>query len=116
MNEIAENYFNNVDIGRYSDLYISNEQKENIQGTLTKMDEYAKNSNFTYIDIIPRTLEDITIKEQKTFGYINRNLIVMIVLLFINNLIKENLIVHSSYFMLFKTYKNASIINNSIKL
>jgi hypothetical protein len=116
MNEIAENYFNNVDIGRYSDLDISNEQKENIQGTLSKMDEYAKNSNFTYIDMIPRTLEDITLKEQKTFGYINRNLIVMIILLFINNLIKENLIVHSSYFMLFKTYKNGSIINNASDL
>ena len=112
-NEIAENYYNNVDTGRYSNLDISNEESDNIQSLVSKLYEYQEQSNFTYINMMPRTLDDIILKEQKTFGYMNRNLFIMFVLLFINNLIKENLVVHSSYFMLFKVYKNGDIISGA---
>ena len=115
-NEIAENYYNNVDVGRYSDLDISNlsnEQRETITDLEAKLNQYQESSNFTYINMIPRTLDDIILKEQKTFGYMNKNLLIMFILLLFNNLIKENLIANSSYFMLFKVYKNGKIISGA---
>ena len=112
-NEIVENAYNNVDTGRYSNLDISNEQIETVKQLEMKLYEYQEKSNFTYIDMMPRTLDDIILKEQKTFGYMNRNFLIILILLLINNLIKENLIVHSSYFMLFKVYKNGEIITGA---
>ena len=116
-NNLPENYYNivnnNVDTGRYSDLEISDEQTDNIDEIKAKLNEYQERNNFTYINMIPRTLDDIIIKEQKTFGNMNKNLLIMLILLLFNNLIKENLIVHSSYFMLFKVYNNGTIINEA---
>ena len=109
-NEMAENYYNNVDTGRYSDVDLSNEQRDTIKEIEAKLYEYQEKSNFTYIDMIPRTLDDIILNEQKTFGYMNRNFVIMVALLFTNNLIKENLIVYSSYFLLFKGYKKGNLM------
>ena len=117
--EIAANYVNdNVDLGRYSDLDISNEPRESLAEIITKIDEYQEKSNFTYINMIPRTLDDIILREQKTFGYMNRNFVLMLFLLFFNNFIKENLIIFSSYYMIFQLYKNKndSIINEVEKV
>ena len=112
-NEMAENHYKNVDLGRFSNLDITNEQRDTIKEIEAKLYEYQEKSNFTYINMMPRTLDDIILNEQKTFGYVNRNLLIMLVLLFINNLIKENLVIHSSYFMLFKVYKNGAIISGA---
>ena len=100
-NEIAENYYNNVDTGRYSDVDLSGEQRDTIKKIEEKLYEYQEKSNFTYIDMIPRTLDDIILKEQKTFGYMNRNFIIILLLLFSNNLIKENLIIYSSFYIFY---------------
>ena len=102
-NEIAENYYNNVDTGRYSDVDLTNEQRDTIKEIEAKLYEYQEKSNFTYINMMPRTLDDIILNEQKTFGYMNRNFIIMVFLLFFNSLIKENLIIFSSYYVL-KTF------------
>ena len=99
--EIAENYYNNVDTGRYSDVDLSNEQRDTIKEMMTKLYDYQESSNFTNIIMMPRTLEDIILNEQKTFGYMNRNFVIILFLLFTNNIIKENLIIFSSYYLLF---------------
>jgi hypothetical protein len=115
-NEVAENYYNNynnVDIDAYCNLIMTDDHKNNIKDIEAKLLEYQESSNFTHVNMMPRTLDDIIINEQKTFGYINRNLLIMFILFFFNNLIKENLIVHSSYFMLFKAYKNGNIIKKA---
>ena len=109
-NEIAENYYNNVDTGRYSDVDLSNEQRDTIKEIEAKLYEYQEKSNFTYIDMIPRTLDDIILKEQKTFGYMNRNFIIILLLLFFNNFIKENLIIYSAYYILFIIYNNGNSV------
>ena len=59
--------------------------------------------------MIPRTLDDIILKEQKTFGYMNRNFIIILLLLFFNNFIKENLIIYSAYYILFIIYNEVMI-------
>ena len=115
-NEIVENIHNNIDKGRFSELEISNEQNEDIKNMIDKLFEYQESSNFTYINMMPRTLDDIILKEQKTFGYMNRNLLIMMILLLFNNLIKENLIVHSSYYMLFQDFGDGGIINQVDKI
>ena len=112
-NEIADNYYNNVDNDAYSSFIMTDDQKNNMKDIEAKLLEYQESSTFTHVNMMPRTLDDIIINEQKTFGYINRNLLIMFILFFFNNLIKENLIVHSSYFMLFKAYKNGNIIKKA---
>lgn len=61
--------------------------------------------------MIPRTLDDIILKEQKTFGYMNRNFIIILFLLFFNNFIKENLIIYSAYYILFIIYNKGDSVN-----
>ena len=106
-NEMAENYYNNVDTGRYSDVDLSTEQRDTIKEIEAKLYEYQEKSNFTYIDMMPRTLDDIILNEQKTYGYMNRNFVIMLALLLTNNLIKENLI---------SFYSNNMLINVSFAL
>ena len=98
-NEIVENIYNNVDTGRYSDVDLSSEQRDTIKEIEAKLYEYQEKSNFTYIDMIPRTLDDIILNEQKTFGYMNKNFIIILLLLFSNNLIRENLIIYSGFYI-----------------
>ena len=111
-NEVAENYYNNVDKERYSDVDLSNEQRDTIKEIEKKLYEYQEKSNFTYINMMPRTIDDIILNEQKTFGYMNRNFMIMLFLLLFNNLIKENLIIFSSYYVLFFIYDGGKIIKN----
>lgn len=108
--EIAENYFNNVDTGRYSDVDISNENRESINGIKEKLDEYQEKSNFAYINMMPRTLDDIILNEQKTMGYMNRNFILILLLLLFNTFIKQNLLIYSAYYILFIVYNNGKIL------
>jgi len=108
--EIAENYYNNVDTGRYSDVDISNEQRETINEIEEKLYQYQEKSNFTYINMMPRTLDDIILKEQKTMGYMNRNFILILFLLLFNTFIKQNLIIYSAYYILFIVYEKGAII------
>ena len=58
-----------------------------------------ENTNFNLINMIPRTIDDIIRKEKISFGYMNNNLLVMFLLLFFNNMIKENYIAYFSYFI-----------------
>ena len=76
------------------------EENENIEG-------YSDNE-FNRINMIPRTIDDIIRKEKMSFGYINHNLIILFLLLFFNNIIKENYIAFFSYY---KT-ENENIIDN----
>ena len=56
-------------------------------------------TDFNKINMIPRTLDDIIRKEKQTFGYINHNLLMLFLLLFFNNMIKENYIAFVSYYI-----------------
>jgi hypothetical protein len=109
-NLIVEKFYN-VDHERFSDFNVSNEQRDTIKEIEAKLYEYQEKSNFTYINMIPRTLDDIILREQKTFGYMNRNFVLMLFLLFFNNFIKENLIIFSSYYVLLQVYKGGEVTN-----
>ena len=102
---MTENYFSNVDIGRYSDMDVTKEEIETIKDIENKLFEYQEKSNFTNVNMMPRILDDIILSEQKTFGYVNRNYVKILGLLFVNSLIKENLIIFTSYEILF-SYHN----------
>ena len=101
---MKEKIFNNVDTGRYSDIDLSKEDIETIQDIENKLFEYQEKSNFTNVDMMPRTLEDIIMTENKGFGYINSNYSKILFLLFFNNFIKENLLIYTSYEILFSYY------------
>ena len=65
----------------------------------SQIENDIENSNFNLINMIPRTIDDIIRKEKISFGYMNHNLLVMFLLLFFNNMIKENYIAYFSYFI-----------------
>jgi hypothetical protein len=60
--------------------------------------------------MIPRTLDDIILKEQKTMGYMNRNFILILLLLLFNTFIKQNLIIYSAYYILFIVYNEGKTL------
>jgi hypothetical protein len=68
-----ENVFNNIDIGRDSDIVEPKEEIDTIKDIENKLFEYQEKSSFTNVDMLPRTLEDIIVRESKSFGYINNN-------------------------------------------
>ena len=112
---LAQNYFNNIDIGRYSDMDISKEEIETIQNIENKLFEYQEKSNFMNVDMMPRILDDIILNEKKIFGYINRNFLKILLLLLFNSFIKENLIIYTSYEILFSYYNlKETFINREV--
>ena len=76
----------------------------------SKLDEYNEKSNFTNINMIPKAIDLLIIKERTTFGYIKINIIISLLLLLFSNLIKENIIITFSY----HCYKNEMFSGISI--
>ena len=65
-------------------------------------EETQEEGSFAHINMIPRTIDDLIIKEKKTFGYLNKNLMIILILLFFDNLLKENFVAYCSYYFYFK--------------
>ena len=90
---------------KLSDINQNKEIKDNpLSITIQKeMEQNDENdlicTDFNKINMIPRTLDDIIRKEKTTFGYINHNLLILFLLLFFNNMIKENYIAFVSYYI-----------------
>ena len=100
-----EEKLKNFDINLFGSKYevnpilIYNENQEN------NLDENDKNNgNFENVNMIPRIIDDLIRNEKTKFSYLNRNLLMILILLFFNNLLKENFIAYCSYY----TAKNFS--------
>jgi hypothetical protein len=72
-----------------------------IQKEMEEIDNIENNTNndFNRINMIPRAIDDIIRKEKVSFGYVNHNLLILFLLLFFNNMIKENYIAFFSYYI-----------------
>ncbi len=64
-----------------------------------KKDETQDEGSFVNINMIPRTIDDLIRKEKKTFGYLNKNLLIILIILFFDNLLKENFVAYCSYYV-----------------
>ena len=66
-----------------------------------------ENGSFVNINMIPRTIEDLIRKEKTKLSYLNRNLLTIYIILFFNNLVKENFIAYCTYYIsqYFKDYE-----------
>jgi hypothetical protein len=73
-------------------LLLNQEGKENIT-------DESEHGNFVNINMIPRTINDLIRNEKKKFSYLNRNLLIILIILFFCNLLKENFIAYSSYYI-----------------
>ena len=79
-------------------------------------DETQEEGSFAHINMIPRTIDDLIRKEKKTFGYLNKNLLIILIILFFDNLLKENFIAYCSYYIYYKiTYDNKNKDYISVK-
>ena len=84
---------NNIDTGVNSSQILSIKQKKLINQIESKLDEFNEKSNFTNINLIPKNIDDLIMKERYNFGYLKINLLIIFSLLFFSNLIKENMLI-----------------------
>ena len=68
-----------------------------------KRNESQDEGSFTDVNMIPRTIDDIVRKEKRNFGYLNKNLLMILFTLFFNNLLKENFLGYCSYYFYYLT-------------
>ena len=71
---------------------------EELNKELNVKDESLEEGSFTDVNMIPRAIEDIIRKEKTNFGYLNKNLLMILFTLFFNNLLKENIVGYCSYY------------------
>ena len=83
---------NNIDTGMSSSPVLSLQQKKLINKLENQLDEFNEKSNFTNINLIPTSIDELIMKERNTFGYLKINLLIIFSLLFLTNLIKENML------------------------
>ena len=83
---------NNIDTGMSSSPVLSLQQKKLINKLENQLDEFNEKSNFTNINLIPNSIDELIMKERNTFGYLKINLLIIFSLLFFTNLIKENML------------------------
>jgi hypothetical protein len=88
---------NNLDTGLNSSQILSTKQKKMINTIESKLDEYNEKSNFTNINMIPKSIDLLIAKEKNTFGYLKQNILVSFLLIFFSNVFKENIILSFSY-------------------
>ena len=84
---------NNIDTGINSSQILSIKQKKLINQIESKLDEFNEKSNFTNINLIPKNIDDLIMKERNNFGYLKINLLIIFSLLFFSNLVKENMLI-----------------------
>ena len=63
------------------------------------INEELESGNFVNINMIPRAINDLMKQEKKVLSYLNTNLLIILIILFFCNLLKENCIAYSSYFI-----------------
>ena len=73
---------NNIDKGTDNSPLISDEEKKIINEMENKLNAFNEKNNFTNINLIPSNLETILEKEKKTFGYVNKSLLIIFTLFF----------------------------------
>ena len=98
---------NNLDTGLNSSQILSTKQKKMINRIESKLDEFNEKSNFTNINMIPKAIDQLIIKERTTFGYLKSNILVMLLLLFFSNILKASMIVSSTYYL----FKNKAFVD-----
>ena len=89
-------------------LYSPEKDKEILLNNILGNYSLAEGS-FSNIDMVPRTINDIIIKEKK-FSYLNQNLLIISWMLFFNSMLKENFIAYFSYFIYDLILKNKNTI------
>ena len=85
-------------------ISIENLEENNIKN------ENEEEGCFTNVNMIPRTIDEILRKEKITFGYLNKNLLMIIFMLFFNSLLKENFLGYCSYYIYYLiTFKTEEV-------
>ena len=95
--------FNNENYNKNPLLIIKEEEKDD-----PNINMESENGNFVNINMIPRTIDDLKRKEKKAFSYLNKNLLIILIILFFCNLLRENFIAYSCYYILYKNQKDKS--------
>ena len=90
MNQLNDNKYD------VNPLIIKNNYKDE---AYVDNDNDNENGNFVNVNMIPRIIDDLARKEKTKLSYLNRNLLIILTILFFDNLLKENFIAYCSYYV-----------------
>ena len=93
--QLGRNSLKNLNYNQNPLLLKKGEQENNN----IDLEPFSKQGSFEYINMVPRTINDLIKNERKKFSYLNRNLLIILIILFFCNLLKENFIAYSSYYI-----------------
>ena len=90
---------NNLDIIGERNIALGEKQQKMINDIEKALEKKNEECNFNDMNQIPKLINSIIDKEKNSFGYINKNLLLLFILFFISSMIKSNIIFNYIYFI-----------------
>jgi hypothetical protein len=97
---------NSLDIVGERNIALGEKQQKMINDIEKALEKKNEECNFIDMNQIPKLINSIIDKEKKSFGYINKNLLLLFILFFICSMIKSNIIFNYIYFIQEKMEEN----------
>ena len=88
---------NNLDVIGGGNIALNKKQQDMINEIEKVLEKRNESSNFNDMNQIPKVINSITNKEKTSLGYINKNLLLLLLLFFISSLVKVNIIFNFLY-------------------
>ena len=90
---------NSLDVSGGGNIALTIKQKNMINEIEKVLEKRNEECNFNDMNQIPKTINLIINRERKSFGYINKNLLISFIIFFIISIIKTNLIFNYLYYI-----------------
>jgi hypothetical protein len=95
---------NSLDVSIEGNIALTTKQQNMINKIEKVLDQRNIESQFDDMNKIPTTINTIMNKEKQSFGYVNQNILLLLVIFFINSFIKIDRILYYIYFLEEKYY------------
>ena len=106
-----ENEGNSLDVSGGGNIALTVKQKKMINDIEKVLEKKNEECNFDDMNQIPKNINLIIKKEKETFGYINQNILFILIIFFISSLSKANLIFKYIYYIQEKIYEGTPDLN-----
>jgi hypothetical protein len=95
----SNNKSNSLDVSDEKNVALTDKQKNMINQIDKVLEKRNEECNFNDMNQIPKIINSIIINERKKFGYVNQNILILFIILFIISLVKTNIILNYLYFI-----------------
>ena len=95
----SNNKSNSLDVSDEKNVALTDKQKNMINQIDKVLEKRNEECNFNDMNQIPKIINSIIINERKKFGYVNQNILILFIILFIISLVKTNIILNYLFFI-----------------